>query len=318
VLLAAAFFASIVSGCEEPLSPRGPFEKKLVVFSVLATDRAVLFVRVSSNYDVTGFDPYENTSEPVVTDARVSVYSEGTTTMLRDTVLPRPEDSRYQTPIVCYVARPFAVGRGKTYELHVDSPQLGRANASVTVPDKPYLNLLGLGYYWLEYPPSFDQSFEVTGSLSKGARGYFVRFIIVYDALEESGWTTKEREVPTSYIVVDGASGLAMTPYPTVKRVDGPNFTSTFRTNAYKWVLSEISRRYPAEGLVFRQAKFRLVQLEEHLFNYYMTVNAFADKYSTRLDQPDYSNISSGYGVFGAYSVDSLVYELRKDFRYSQ
>jgi len=305
-------------GCEQAFSPRGPFERKLAVFSVLGTDRGVLFVRVSSNYDVTGFDPYENTSEPVVTDARVSVYSEGTTTMLRDTVLPRPESSRYQTPIVCYVARPFAVGRGKTSELHADSPQLGRANASVTVPGKTYLNLQGLGYYWLEFPPSFDQSFEITGSFSKGAKGYVVRFFVVYDALRDSGWTTEEREVPTSYIVVDRASGLVMAPYPTVRRVDGPNFTSTFRTNAYKSVLLDISRRYPAEGLVFRQAKFRLVQLEEHLFNYYMAVNAFADKYSIRLDQPDCSNISSGYGVFGAYSVDSLVYELQKNFRYSQ
>ena len=54
----AVVLAFIVLSCNEPFSPKAPFDPHLVVYSVIYTDSPQQFVRVYSTYDVSGYDPY--------------------------------------------------------------------------------------------------------------------------------------------------------------------------------------------------------------------------------------------------------------------
>jgi hypothetical protein len=47
-------------------------------------------------------------------------------------------------------------------------------------------------------------------------------------------------------------------------------------------------------------------QVEENLYKYYNLANGFQDPYSIRTDQPDFSNIQGGLGIFGAMTLDSV------------
>jgi hypothetical protein len=307
------------SGCNQPFEPKAELERKLVVYSILYTNRNEQFVRVSTNYDVSGFDPNENTTDPALKDATVSILSEGKTYTLRDTVLQRPDNERYKTPINCYVARPFNVSYGKAYELHVVSSSLGTARASLTIPERTYIVLRVDGEEYLDRlpppppPRTPDQTITVFGNFSKWAAGYVLRFFLRYDVLKDSIWVAEEQEVPTVH-VVDSAAGVMQVRYPTVERVQGSAYAAAFMVGAYRWALKDIVVRCFPNQVIFRQAKFQMTQLDGNLYRYYKTLNAFGDKRTIRLDQPDYSNINGGFGVFGACAVDSLVHTFVSGF----
>ncbi len=44
---------------------------------------------------------------------------------------------------------------------------------------------------------------------------------------------------------------------------------------------------------------------------------ALMSRNPTRLDEPLFSNVSGGFGIFGAYTLDSLVHLLPENFRYN-
>jgi len=310
--------AGQILACDQLFDPTGGFERKLVVYSILTTNGDMQFVRVCTTYDVPGFDPYENTVDPTVSDAAVTIMIEGRRYAVRDTILPRPMNTRYKTPILAYVAQPFPVTRGKTYQLEVVSPTLGTAFSSTTVPEQTYFDLHYEGTRLLERPPIVDLPIRVLGSFSKSARGYVLRFLLVYSVLKDSVWSKEEEEVPLSYILVKPVSGVEQIRYPEVKRIEGSSFDLPFMTDGYRWIIRKILARNLGQRVVFTQAKFQLTQLDENLYRYYMIVHAFQDRGSIRLDQPDYSNINGAFGVFGAYSVDSLLYALPPNFPYNR
>jgi hypothetical protein len=57
-------------------------------------------------------------------------------------------------------------------------------------------------------------------------------------------------------------------------------------------------------------ATYILTQVEPNLYMYYNLANGFQDEFSIRTDQPDYSNIQGGFGVFGAMTVDTVRVDL--------
>ncbi len=60
-----------------------------------------------------------------------------------------------------------------------------------------------------------------------------------------------------------------------------------------------------------RRALFVLTQTEENLYKYYNIANAYQDQISVRTDQPDWTNINGGLGVFGAMIEDSTYIDLQ-------
>jgi len=57
----------------DSFSHKEPFKQQLVVYSVLSTYHDIQFVRVYTNYDVSGFDPFGNRSDTPVTGAQVVI-----------------------------------------------------------------------------------------------------------------------------------------------------------------------------------------------------------------------------------------------------
>ncbi|MEK6571100.1 MAG: hypothetical protein AABZ61_07005 [Bacteroidota bacterium] len=60
----------------------------------------------------------------------------------------------------------------------------------------------------------------------------------------------------------------------------------------------------------FVQAVFYLIQFDEPLWNYHNVANNLGERYSVRTDEPDYTNIKGGFGVFGSATIDSTVWPL--------
>ncbi len=305
------------SGCNQPFDPKGPFEKELVVFSILSNDRDKQYVRVSTNYDVTGFDPSENQVDQSVLGAQVTVTGPSNSYRFNGMLLPRIDTSHYKTPIHAYAASPFRAEHGKTYNLAVTTRDVGIASASVTIPGKAIVSLSPVLFTgWFDSPPPYRQQvrdlFLVLATLSAGCKACVIQMFIDYEVLWGSDWQQKRIEVPMRVLV--DTLDMWVGDYPTLERVVANQIGKTYQYLAYLKTLDKVVSDHRDQKVTFHRIVARVVQLEENLYNYYSTANSSSDPVSVRLDMPDYSNIRGGNGVFGAFVVDSLVHYLPDDF----
>jgi hypothetical protein len=290
-----------LSGCQEDFSPKGPFENQFVIYSVITTARDLQFVRVYTNYDVPGFDPLENTVDHPVTGARVVVSGPGGIYVFRDTLIPRQDKSRYASPIAAYVAN-WRPRPGETYVLDVSADNIGAATASVTLPQKSSPLDWSPNTMILDSPDSVKQysSFYGYGKMTQQTKAYVYQMTIEYDVLRVEGWRRESVVIPTLTTV-----------YKSYTNASGYCSKST-----YVETLEQIAGRYKNTKLTFRKLVFRLLQLEENWYNYYSTVRQFQDPFSIRLDEPDFTNLSNGYGLFAGSTMDSLIHVYPDNFKY--
>ncbi len=308
---------SLLLGCDQQFDPREPLRPQFVIFSILSTDRNVQYVRVEQNYRPSDFNPLEYTADNGVIDAIVTISDGRSTFRLSDTTLPRSDTSRYSFPIRSHVLRDFTAGYGQSYLISAASLPLGKASASVLVPTKPSVSAEAVGLVLLDRPDDFDDEATISFTivLSSSARGYRGRMFADYDVLKGTEWVQERAEVPLSFYG-PLSKDLRYATYPELTVRPSRNQTSVvFGKPLYKAVLTHIAdEKYKSHKLIFKWVVFQFMQVDKNLFNYYNTVHYYRDPHSMRLDEPAFSNVSNGYGLVGAYTLDSLVHLLPENF----
>ena len=303
-------------GCDQSFNPKADMQRQLVVFSVLSNDRDLQFVRVATYYDVSGFDPSENKTDAALKDAKVSVAGSTGILAFRDTVLLRLDSDRYTMPINAFVATSFRAEPGKRYDLLVACEGRSTATASATLPDRPIISIYP-GELVLQSPSSFDprSRFSLRTTLSPFAKGSLCQLFIDYQVFQDAGWKDGRVEVP--FEINADSLGIWVATYPKLTRVIGNATGVSFKVWTYTRMLQKIYEKFEGKKLVITRAILRVFQCEQGYYDYFNIVNGFKDAVSIRVDEPEYTNINGGVGVFGAYTVDSLVYPLPSDWRTS-
>lgn len=299
--------------CSDSFSPKAPFREQLVVYSVLSTDRDVQFVRVYRNYDVSGFDPFENQSDTPLSGAQVVVTGPRGSYTLKDTLLARPDTSRYKSPIAAYAGR-WKVEPGQTYALTVNAPGIGSTSASVMTPGPSQQIYWTYGTDILDDPDNYKKTGYV-GAYTRfwqTTKAYTYQLAIEYLVLTPAGWKTETIEVPlwASYDLENAG-------YPSLLKVyiyAGGSYSKEVYVNT----LLHVVRVHAGSKLTFKRIVFRILQVDQNWYDYYNTVRKFQDMFSIRLDEPDFTNLSNGYGLFGAFTVDSLEHLYPPAFPYNR
>jgi hypothetical protein len=300
-------------GCDQSFNPKAPFQEQMVVFSILSNARDTQYVRVSTNYDVSGFDPSVHQTDGAVVGARVSVNGPTHLYDFSEVLLPREDTSRYKTPIHAYSVSPFRAEHGKTYALGVASGTYGTATATVTIPDEPLIGF-GLGTYLLDNPDTGDPNniIYVTALLTSKTKGYLTKMFVDYQILNGTEWQEERIEVPMTVLV--DTLNIWIAAYPEMRRLMINQTSTAYAARAYVKALVRILKQHPNQKIIFERVVGRVLQCEPHLYDYYNTVNGFRDPISVRLDEPEYTNLTGAKGVFGGYTLDSLVHFLPENF----
>ncbi len=296
-------------GCEATFTPNGPYTEKMVVYAILSTQSDTQFVRVYTTYDPSQFHPELNKVDNVIRDAQVSVSQTSSTVAYRDTTVTRVDKTRYQDDIGAYVANPFNIEPGKSYNLSVVTKNNGTATASMDVPDKGTVEVFNR--YVLRGGPDEKDPIVVRAWIRFATRGFLVRYFLDVDEYENGQWTSQKLELPTA--LYQNADGSNVFTYPLLQRrrsdpVDSQTPVieiTTIPFAAYQAGLADIYSNHTSTIKV-KGVLFTLTQVERNLYSYYSVANSFQDANTIRLDVPDWSNIRGGYGVFGAMVIDSL------------
>jgi hypothetical protein len=316
------FLLLILWNCNQPFDPRAPYKDRLIVYSILSNDRQQQFVRLFTTYDSDDFNPLSVTAENPIIGATVVISPTGFGSVQgSDTVLSRPDTSRYQSPLNAYVF-PLQVQYGTVYTLSAATP-LGAAGSVVRMPGQGFLTYTGVTVLRQPINSAGTAEIVITGALGQFASAFVVRMTLEYDVTDSTGTVSKSTEVPASFPTMQTEEAVPLfdysrPSYPVLQRTGANIFRSGFRNYAYVFALESIKNREAGKSITYRKALFTLLQAEENLFKYFSVTNSFQDSLSIRLDQPQYTNINGGLGLFGAYAVDTISFSYQSTFIYNQ
>ncbi len=254
-------------GCNHSFDPRGPYEQQLVVYSILSARSDTDYVRLYTTYNPTGYNPLDNSTDTDVRNASITVTDDSTTYKLLETTIPRADTSRYTSSLVAYIAHPFSLRFGKTYNLKIVSSQ-GNASAIVTVPGRG--TIVANNAYVLKSPDKYTEDINATIYVTPPAFGYLVRIYLDYDVLVGQAWTHVRSEVPSSVAQVSGSD--IQFGYPTLMRrmtnVQQQSMNVGFPLSAYTAFFGTLTGQYGLSGVRVTSATFILTQVEENLYKY--------------------------------------------------
>ncbi len=298
------------SGCEEPFSPKGPFEEKLVVYSILSNKSDTQYVRLYTTYNPSGFNPLEQSTDTPVIDASVVLESSlSGANNLKDTTIVRWDKGRYQSDIRAYILRDYRIDQGSTFTLRISSPGRGPVEATARVPEVGSVNIENS--FALTQPDRFLDNFVVRARLSSVALGYYVRFFVDYEIKRSGVWRAESIEVPESIEeVIDCRTFRSVYPRLARRAFRNDPETVVFENRAYQLTLGKLWGDAGDDSVRVRRARVELIQVEPNLYRYYNVVNGFQDERSIRSDEPDYSNIKGAVGIFGAFLSQSTTYDM--------
>jgi hypothetical protein len=299
----------------------------MVVYSVLTTESDTQYVRIYSTYNPPDNDPSENKDETSVQDAQVTIRQEGGGTFtFQPMTIPRPA-SRYPSDIVIYYSYPFRAQSGKMYTLTVSSATMGSVTAKTTVPGQGTITPVNPAALADSVHATFD--FGVKAALSPEAKGFLARIYVDYLSPRVDGtYEPKRFEIPLRRDTINAYRNLYEETFPRPRRRSTPSVAPVpVGQNEYKPEESvsysthtfchKVDYLYDREGCVhFTQTVFYLIQFDAPLWNYYGVANMFQDRFSVRIDAPDYTNMKNGIGVFGSMTVDSTFWPLPKIIPY--
>jgi hypothetical protein len=319
--LAGVFLLPLLLGlalvsCDQSFDPRAELDNELVMFSLLSTDRNAQFVRVESTYMPSEYDPLSYTADNFLSDAIVSIKAPNGIFQLRDTLLPRADTSRYKFPLHAYTLSPFTPQRGKSYQVLVQSPTRGQVTSTVIIPDRTTIDVSAEMFDVLAHPDKYGPDVPVvyTIRLSQNAKAFVGRLLLCFDVLKGDQWVEEQAEIPI--LSSDSLSySLDLPRYPRLSVVPSTaQIGLLYRNGYYKAIINKLNDKYHSTKVIFKWTTLRLLQTDQHLYEYYSVTHGSEDPYSIRLDQPMVSTVSGGFGMVGAYSVDSLVNILPERF----
>lgn len=301
-ILLVALAALLNLACDDEFAPKIPFEEKYFVYTALKGDSTKQILVVARSYDVTNFDPKSNTSAPEIPGCLVEVVQDGITYRFRDTLIDRPDTSRYGPKMAAYVSTGLIPGAEKPLEAKIILPNGKLLTSSTTVPPQLYIekSVFAIGY---------DRNSTYNGGYTLQWRTpdlflYVPKVEIFYMRDDKPG--VFKIEVPMEYRIVNKKLEVV---YPAVST----NRFVSFDYNAIDSVMNKISEGYDFKGM-FRvlRAEIRLLVYDTNFAKYYSSVNGYLDQYSVRLDENVFTNINGGLGVFGSYMMtkEILLFDL--------
>jgi len=298
-----ALLCCTLAACNQPFEPDGPVNSKLVVYSILNAASSTQYVRVSTTYQT---PPGQG-----IHDAAVHMTYNGKTILFRDTTIISTDAEGRTTPLPVYVAYNQPVSPGSTYQLHVSTPSGLSASAAATALNPPT--------FYLKNPRILDhlanEQISLSTSFNSFTGAYVIHFYLDFYAYVDGGWELHRSEVPQSSHV-DENKNLACV-YPSLALVQTlassqKEVTIKLDTLQYALTRAEAIAAFPAAPVVWLRGVFVLTQIDNTLFNYYYVNNGPVDKSSIRLDQPDYTNIPNGLGVFGSSATVTMSYPISR------
>jgi len=286
----------ILAGCSDNFNPNGEYQKKLIVYAVIDASTDKQFIRVYSTFSPEEYNPLTPSPNKEISNASVKIVDGNVSHNFHDTLITVNDGSAGTRQVRAYVHQGFQPVEEKLYTLSVYSTGFDTAKSSMV---GIYPGDILPGDITLLSKPSTKKYIPLRVFLGKNAHAYLPKISLEYVV----GNDTLIREVP--FVVMKDEFGhVTKRIYPNIafrdasSNIDGNYETIYFESAAYIAAIADI-RQENSTSVKFRRAILTLIQFDKGLYTYYSVTNSFGGAATIRLDEPDYTNINNGFGIFG-------------------
>ncbi|MCK9280722.1 MAG: DUF4249 family protein [Melioribacteraceae bacterium] len=312
-ILAASLILMLTSiSCDDSFEPKAGFSEKYILNCIINGDSTTQYATISSSFDVDGYDPYTNQNDPFLKTAFVTLTYKNKVYPMRDTLVSRLGDSRYPGPMPVYYLPNFTpndgteitvravLGNGKILTSSTRSLNPNNFYFSSSTRDIPTGNAYGgtLVFTWKEFFPDQSLNQEIF---------FAPDLILVYYKIENGIQKRKQIEFPM-YLLSQQGKEVGIYP-PIANRIS----TIGYEVPAIDSIMRSISTGDPNKSnYIIDKAYFHLLIMDKNLATYYSAQQTFFDEFSVRINQPDFTNVDGGLGVFGVYITKKVIVNIEK------
>ena len=302
IYLLVLLSAVAIISCDDAVNPKADFREVYSLNFIINQDTSV-----TKSFNVEGFDPTTNTDDPFIPGAVIKIFYNDSVFVMRDTVKERSDTSRYKTPLHYYYIKNFRPNTNFPISVEATMPdgQVLKANATAFSLNRlfAFVNSTDIA------PPvgsSTDKEFQFQWidlfTRTFNSDVYFSPELVISYSYTENGKTEK-REKKVAWYYVSGKNGdYAVYPPTTVKTTS----LSFYYSNIDR-ALHELSEGDPnKDRYTIHGCLFRLLVMDKNVAAFYSVQKTFLDEFSVRVNQPEYSNIENGLGIFGLYAIQKI------------
>ena len=300
----------LMSGCDQTFAPKTEFQEQYVLQAFVQGDvgKAPMTMNalLAKTYNVDGFDPSANTNDPAIDSALVTIRVNARQDTLKERHRADKDSLRYGPVQRYYSGRITTPSPSELVYISARLPN-GRVLAAQTIIPVPRpvvssyefphgvttrANLpAGVHSWTLSWPGDADPSGHV----------FFPRLQILYSKTVDTVEVVGSISVPMTF-----AGGIKAI-YP----------TSTFETSctfdfaAIESAMAQVSGGDPQKNKYgVHSVVFEVLEYDAALSKYYSSINGSLDQFSIRIDQPVFSNVGGGIGIFGSSLDNKDTYDL--------
>jgi hypothetical protein len=279
--------------CDESFSPKAPFKEQYVLNCIIRSDSVSQVAILSKTYDVTGFDPNTNNVDPTISGAQIFLKWKGKLYQMKDSSIARTDTSRYKGPLKFYYTNAIKPTFNDSLEISaIPSPGVFLSSKTKV----PYKVFFGNSTSFIK---GDEIALDIVWTAHDPGLFFLPRTKIIYQKRNEVPVITHSFEVPFTY---SNSQGIEVPVYPGISPASSIEYV---RTNIDKAML-KISGGDDKSNYRFLRIDFELLIFDQFLAGYISTTNGFFDNLSIRLDEPNYTNITGGLGIFGAYELNTF------------
>ena len=287
-LLASFYFLS----CDDSFNPYAPFTEDYVLNGIMRGDTSYQVVTLTHSYQPNSPDPLTYKNDPAIVGAQVELTYDNKVYVLRDSSIVRTDESHFDTPFRFYYTNNLRPDINKTISIKAVLPNGKILKAETQTP-----NISNDYSFFHEFPNNTDLYFpSYTGPKSNiywealGNYIYAPDININYQVTGDSEFY--KIALPVSF----NEKGIPEYAKPT------RDASLSFDSSAVRKTLDELADKYGgASKLKIINITVDLQVYDEYLSTYYSSLELGLDGFSIRIDNPDYSNVNGGYGIFGCY-----------------
>lgn len=310
IIFSALIFSSvfIASGCKDDgFNPKGEFKDKYILTCILRSDTTVQTAVLSSSYNIQGFDPLENKTDPAIENADIRIWIGDSVYIFKAGEAPRTDTSRYNSTLKYYYAENVKLYSQRKAEIMAVLQNGRKLHGFSTIPkpvsgeasnDEEIIPPVGRNYVFLSwYPDANPKTF------------YYPRFSLIYFKIENGLPVRYVKRLPVKYVNSGGGKFSPVYATPT------NNTSYVIEMDAINRTMQEISAGdQNKKNYVILTVVAEIMTMDLNLSAYYSASKILDNGFSVKLDQTDFTNIEGGLGVFASFANSKSAIRLDKDY----
>ena len=285
-LLVSFYFIS----CDDSFNPYAPFTEDYVLNGIVRGDTSYQVVTLTHSYQPKSTDPLAYKNDPAIAGTKIELSYDNKIYVLRDSSIMRTDTSHFDTPFRFYYTNDLRPDVNKTISIKAVLPNGKVLKAETHTPN---VNAYGSGF--------FDNNSDYTFPPDTGTKSYV--------SWQDIGNYVYAPDININYQVT-GDSSFYKIAVPVGFNGDGkPDYAKPTRDDFLSFDIDAVQKTlYELASEYGSKSKLKIINItvdiqiyDEYLSLYYSSIRLGLDNFTIRIDNPDYSNIKGGYGIFGCY-----------------